>query len=132
MACAVCPVTVKKALEQVAGVQPVTIDYASKTATVQFDDTVATADQLTKATTLLVRTVGTPKRKPCRPMLAGFSTNARLAGLCSNPNQGTAACFALTARLNVRRFSSKNPVAPDKVKNQLNLRTSAAVFKTDR
>ncbi len=50
MTCAVCPITVKKALEHVSGVHQVSVDYASKTATVQFDDTVATADQLTEAT----------------------------------------------------------------------------------
>jgi periplasmic mercuric ion binding protein len=50
MTCAVCPITVKKALEHVSGVQQVTVDYASKTATVQFDDTVVTADNLTEAT----------------------------------------------------------------------------------
>jgi mercuric ion binding protein len=50
MSCAVCPITVKKALEHVYGVQQVSIDYASKTATVQFDDLVTTADKLTEAT----------------------------------------------------------------------------------
>jgi mercuric ion binding protein len=50
MSCAVCPITVKKALEHVSGVQQVSIDYASKTATVQFDDTVTTADKLKEAT----------------------------------------------------------------------------------
>lgn len=50
MTCAVCPITVKKALERVSGVQQVTVDYASKTATVQFDDTVGTTDKLTEAT----------------------------------------------------------------------------------
>lgn len=50
MTCAVCPLTVKKALEHVSGVQKVAVDYASKTATVQFDDTAATAEKLTEAT----------------------------------------------------------------------------------
>ncbi len=50
MTCAVCPITVKKALEHVSGVQQVTVDYVSKTAIVEFDDTVATADKLTEAT----------------------------------------------------------------------------------
>ncbi|WP_374091078.1 mercury resistance system periplasmic binding protein MerP [Methylomicrobium lacus] len=51
MTCAVCPITVKKALEHVSGVQQVTVDYASKTATVEFDDaTVSSPDQLTEAT----------------------------------------------------------------------------------
>jgi mercuric ion binding protein len=50
MTCAVCPITVKKALEHVPGVQQVSVDFASKTATVQFNDTKATADKLTEAT----------------------------------------------------------------------------------
>ncbi len=50
MTCPVCPITVKKSLERVSSVQQVNVDYASKTATVQFDDTIATPDQLTKAT----------------------------------------------------------------------------------
>jgi mercuric ion binding protein len=50
MTCAVCPLTVKKALEQVSGVQQVTVDYASKTATVHFDDAAASVDKLTEAT----------------------------------------------------------------------------------
>lgn len=51
MTCAVCPITIKKALEHVSGVQKVKVDYASKTATVEFDDTNVTADKLTEATT---------------------------------------------------------------------------------
>jgi mercuric ion binding protein len=50
MTCAVCPITVKKALEQVSGVQKVKVDYASKTATVQFDDSIVTVDKLTEST----------------------------------------------------------------------------------
>jgi mercuric ion binding protein len=50
MTCSVCPITVKKALEHVPGVQKVMVDYASKTATVAFDDAAATAAQLTEAT----------------------------------------------------------------------------------
>ena len=49
MTCAVCPITVKKALEHVPGVQQVSVDFKSKTATVQFDDSKATVDQLTEA-----------------------------------------------------------------------------------
>jgi mercuric ion binding protein len=56
MTCAVCPITVKKALENVSGVQQVSIDYAGKTATVQFDDTLTTADKLMEAT----KTAGYP------------------------------------------------------------------------
>lgn len=50
MSCATCPLTVKKSLEGVSGVQEVTVDYPSKTATVQFDDAITTADKLTEAT----------------------------------------------------------------------------------
>jgi mercuric ion binding protein len=56
MTCPVCPLTVKKALERVPGVQQVAVDYASKTATVRFDDATATADKLTDAT----KTAGYP------------------------------------------------------------------------
>jgi mercuric ion binding protein len=50
MTCAVCPLTVKKALEGVSGVQNVSVAYESKTATVQFDDATTTLDKLTEAT----------------------------------------------------------------------------------
>jgi periplasmic mercuric ion binding protein len=50
MTCAVCPITVKKALEHISGVQQVRVDYTSKTATVQFDETIASTDKLTEAT----------------------------------------------------------------------------------
>lgn len=50
MTCPVCPLTVKKALEHIPGVHHVSVDYASKTATVQFDDAAATTDRLTEAT----------------------------------------------------------------------------------
>jgi mercuric ion binding protein len=51
MTCAVCPITLKKALEHVSGVQQVSVNYASKTATVEFDDTKTTTDKLSEATT---------------------------------------------------------------------------------
>jgi mercuric ion binding protein len=50
MTCAVCPLTVKKALEYVSSVRQVTVDYASKTATVEFDDAATAAEKLTEAT----------------------------------------------------------------------------------
>lgn len=50
MTCAVCPITVKKALEHMAGVQQVSVSYADKTAMVQFDDAATTTDPLTEAT----------------------------------------------------------------------------------
>jgi mercuric ion binding protein len=51
MTCAVCPITVKKALEQVPGVSDVKIDFEHKTATVHLDADRANAALLTKATT---------------------------------------------------------------------------------
>jgi periplasmic mercuric ion binding protein len=51
MTCGLCPVTVKKSLEQVAGVTQVRIDFAKKTATVTFDTDKTNATALTKATT---------------------------------------------------------------------------------
>lgn len=50
MTCAVCPLTIKKALQLVSGVQQVRVDYANKTATVQFDDSRTNAENLTEAT----------------------------------------------------------------------------------
>lgn len=51
MTCATCPITVKKALQQVAGVRDVKIDFELKTATVHIDTAKATVAMLTKATT---------------------------------------------------------------------------------
>ncbi|MBB3222064.1 mercury resistance system periplasmic binding protein MerP [Pseudoduganella umbonata] len=51
MTCATCPITVKKALQQVAGVRDVKIDFEHKTATVHIDTAKATVAMLTKATT---------------------------------------------------------------------------------
>ncbi|MGI4843695.1 MAG: heavy-metal-associated domain-containing protein [Janthinobacterium lividum] len=50
MTCATCPITVKKALQQVPGVSDVKIDYERKTATVRVDPDKASAAMLTKAT----------------------------------------------------------------------------------
>ena len=51
MTCGLCPVTVKKSLEKVAGVSQAQVDFAKKTATVTFDPDVATVAALTQATT---------------------------------------------------------------------------------
>jgi mercuric ion binding protein len=51
MTCALCPVTVKKSLEQVSGVSQARIDFAKKTATVTFDADKTNASALVKATT---------------------------------------------------------------------------------
>ena len=51
MTCALCPVTVKKAMEQVNGVQSVEIDFAAKTATVAFDPSLTTIEAIGAAST---------------------------------------------------------------------------------
>lgn len=51
MTCGTCPITVKKALEKVGGVQKVVVDYQTKTATVTFDSDKAKVASLTSATT---------------------------------------------------------------------------------
>ena len=51
MTCALCSVTVIKALEKVSGVTEAKIDYDHKTATVKFDPEKASAAVLVKATT---------------------------------------------------------------------------------
>lgn len=51
MTCELCPVTVKKSLEKVAGVSQARIDFAKKTATVTFDADKTNAAALLKATT---------------------------------------------------------------------------------
>lgn len=51
MTCSLCTVTVKKALEKVAGVANVQIDYNKRTATVKYDPDRASPATLVKATT---------------------------------------------------------------------------------
>lgn len=51
MTCALCPVTVKKAMEGVAGVKSVAVDFDAKTATVIFDSSVTTPDAIAAAST---------------------------------------------------------------------------------
>ena len=51
MTCAVCSVTVKKALKKVSGVTEAKIDYDHKTATVKFDPEKASPAVLVRATT---------------------------------------------------------------------------------
>ena len=50
MTCAVCPITVKKALERVPGVMDAKVDFDKKTATLSFDPDKASLAALTKAT----------------------------------------------------------------------------------
>ena len=51
MTCALCPITVKTAMEQVAGVQSVVIDFEAKTATVSFDPSLTTPTAIAAAST---------------------------------------------------------------------------------
>ena len=50
MDCAVCPITVRKALERVPGVDSAKVDFTSKQAVVTFDPSRTTPAILTKAT----------------------------------------------------------------------------------
>lgn len=49
MTCAMCPITVRKAMEKVAGVLSVETDYDSRTATVTFDPSKANIDAIAAA-----------------------------------------------------------------------------------
>ncbi len=51
MTCAVCPITVKKALNQVAGVTRTEVHFRQKEAIVTFDSTKTNVGALIKATT---------------------------------------------------------------------------------
>jgi mercuric ion binding protein len=51
MTCALCPVTVKKAMEGVEGVRSVEVDFDAKTATVVFDPAATNADAIAAAST---------------------------------------------------------------------------------
>ena len=50
MTCAVCPITVKKALERVPGVTAAKVDFDKETASISLDPDKASPDVLTKAT----------------------------------------------------------------------------------
>ncbi|MHC0055544.1 heavy-metal-associated domain-containing protein [Actibacterium sp. D379-3] len=49
MTCALCPVTVRKAMESVEGVRLVTVDFGARTATVVFDPSVTSIDFIAAA-----------------------------------------------------------------------------------
>jgi mercuric ion binding protein len=51
MTCPTCPITVKKAMQGVAGVRSVSIDLDAKTATVVFDATMANVAAIAAAST---------------------------------------------------------------------------------
>lgn len=50
MTCAACPITVKKALAKLDGVQKIEVSYERREAVVTFDDAKTSAKALTKAT----------------------------------------------------------------------------------
>ena len=50
MTCSACPITVKKALEKVSGVEKVKVTYEPKEAVVTFDDAKTSVENLTQAT----------------------------------------------------------------------------------
>lgn len=51
MTCPVCPITVKRALEQLPGVSTVKVDFAEKMAIITYDPDKADPEALSKATT---------------------------------------------------------------------------------
>lgn len=51
MTCATCPITVRRAMEGVAGVSSVRVDFAAKTARATYDPARATAAQIAAAST---------------------------------------------------------------------------------
>ena len=51
MTCALCPLTVKKAMEKVAGVKSVVVDFDAKTATVVFDPSQASVADIAASST---------------------------------------------------------------------------------
>jgi len=51
MTCALCPLTVSKAMERVNGVKDVDVDFDSKKAVVTFDDSKTTAADVAQAST---------------------------------------------------------------------------------
>ncbi len=51
MTCALCPVTVKSAMQRVNGVRSVDVDFTAKTATVVFDPAVTSVEAIAAAST---------------------------------------------------------------------------------
>lgn len=51
MSCAMCPITVKKSLQKVKGVNEVAVSFKQKTVTVTYDDTIASPEALILAPT---------------------------------------------------------------------------------
>lgn len=51
MTCALCPLTVRTAIENVGGVKTVAVDFEAKTATVVYDSSVGTVEAIAAAST---------------------------------------------------------------------------------
>lgn len=51
MTCATCPIAVRKAMQRVDGVKEVAVDMDAKSATVTFDATLTSAEQIAAAST---------------------------------------------------------------------------------
>lgn len=51
MTCAMCPITVRKALQAIEGVQSAKVDFGTKTASITFDPQKTNTEALIKATT---------------------------------------------------------------------------------
>jgi mercuric ion binding protein len=49
MTCALCPITVRKAMESVEGVKSVAVDFDARTATVTFDPSMTTIEAIATA-----------------------------------------------------------------------------------
>ena len=60
MFCALCPITVKTAMERVAGVKTVSVSFEEKAATVVFDPAVTTPEEIAAAST----NIGYPAHTP--------------------------------------------------------------------
>lgn len=52
MACKMCDITVRKAIEKVDGVTSAKVDYESKTAQVTFDSVITSINQIEEASTM--------------------------------------------------------------------------------
>lgn len=50
MDCPVCPITVKKSLEKVAGVKKTKVEFKEREATITYDDAITNTDKLMQAT----------------------------------------------------------------------------------
>ncbi|MCK9396082.1 MAG: mercury resistance system periplasmic binding protein MerP [Methylobacter sp.] len=50
MNCPICPITIKKSLQKLAGVKFVNVSYENKTVTVSFEDSLTDVNTLLKAT----------------------------------------------------------------------------------